>query len=326
MDNKRNKVSVIIPVYNSSLLLKRSIDSVYNQETNSEIELIIIDDGSEDDINQIISLYSQIKFSTQKNSGPAAARNNGLDMVTGKYVSFLDADDYWKPGFLRKTIHFLDNNPNAVAVSTGQLHKIPGKPDAISPQILKEEPANFKTSIVLDNFYEFWAAHMHVCTGSVLMRTDVVKQTGGQQPELRITEDLEFWAYLATFGKWGFIPEILFVSDGGKLTRQIGWLNKNRIRWASAPSVEAWEKRIVKRIPDNLLNAYKLARGRIAKNLAYAMILSNRRHLARKTVINNKEYFPCNRASKMMKWASYNSLSWIVISFIIGIKERFRRI
>jgi hypothetical protein len=108
------------------------------------------------------------------------------------------------------------------------------------------------------------------------MRTDIVKQTGGQRPELRITEDLEFWVYLATFGKWGFIPKVLFVSDGGAVTKQQGWWVKNQKRWASAPTVEDWESRIIERVPEDRMCSFRRARGRIAKNLAYAMILSQR--------------------------------------------------
>ena len=292
MDSKRNIVSVIIPVYNSSLLLKRSIESVYIQKTNYKIELIIIDDGSEDDINQIISRYPQIKFSTQKNSGPAAARNNGLHMATGKYVSFLDADDFWEPGFLHETIHFLEANPDAIAVSTGQLHKTPGKHDYIVPGFIINNPQLYSKPILLDNFYEFWTNYNHVCTGSVLIRSEIVRKTNGQRIDLRITEDLEFWFYLATFGKWGFIPKVLFVSDGNVITKQTGWQNKNRARWASAPTVEEWESRIIKRITDNYLCSYKKARGRIAKRLVYSMILSSRKKLAKKTIKKYRKTFP----------------------------------
>ena len=54
---------------------------------------------------------------------------------------------------------------------------------------------------------------------------------------------------VSTYGQWGFIPEILFVSDGGDVTRSQGWLNKMMIRWNSAPSIADWEKRIVTRLP-----------------------------------------------------------------------------
>lgn len=66
----------------------------------------------------------------------------------------------------------------------------------------------------------------HVCTGSITIRIDIARQAGGMREDLRQCEDLEFWAYLATFGKFGFIPEVLFVSDGNAVTRSQGWIDK----------------------------------------------------------------------------------------------------
>ena len=172
-----------------------------------------------------------------------------------------------------------------IAVSTGQIHKFPGKKDFIIPRILRNNSSNYDKPILLENFYEFWAEYNHVCTGSVLMRADIVKKTEGQRVDLRITEDIEFWAYLATFGKWGFIPKILFVSDGGEISRQQGWQKKNRVRWASATNMEDWERRIIQNMPDHLFASYQKARGRIAKRLAYSMILSGRGSQA-KTMVN----------------------------------------
>jgi len=247
-------------------------------------------------------------------------------MATGKYVSFLDADDFWEPGFLLETIDFLEANPDAIAVSTGQLHKTPGKHDYIVPGFLIKNPQLYSKPILLDNFYEFWTNYNHVCTGSVLIRSEIVKKTNGQRIDLRITEDLEFWFYLATFGKWGFIPKVLFVSDGNVITKQMGWQNKNRARWASAPSVEEWESRIIKNIPGHLTNSHEKAKGHIAKRLVYSMILSSRKKLAKKTIKKYSKTFPDDKLSKALKIASYFSISWIIICNLIVVKERLRKI
>src|SRR5574344_641185 len=91
------KVSVIIPVYNVENLLNRCLDSLIKQ-TFSNIEIIMIDDGSTDNSYKIMKEYSKkdsrFLSRTQKNSGPAIARNNGLNIATGKYVMFVDSDDY----------------------------------------------------------------------------------------------------------------------------------------------------------------------------------------------------------------------------------------
>ena len=92
-------LSIIIPVYNAEDYLRRCIDSVFKQGLNdNELEVIIIDDGSQDksyDIAlAIVSEHENIFVCTQRNSGQAAARNVGLEKAKGKYVMFVDSDDY----------------------------------------------------------------------------------------------------------------------------------------------------------------------------------------------------------------------------------------
>ena len=90
------KVSVIIPVYNCENYISKSVESVINQDI-SEVEIILVDDGSTDDslkVCQLLSLkYRNIKVISQGNKGPGAARNAGLKIATGEYVTFLDGDD-----------------------------------------------------------------------------------------------------------------------------------------------------------------------------------------------------------------------------------------
>tara|TARA_Y100000287_G_C14190523_1_gene339964 strand:- start:217 stop:1194 length:978 start_codon:yes stop_codon:yes gene_type:complete len=324
---KSCKVSIIVPVFNGSFLISRCLDSIFTQIGNFKIEVIVIDDGSTDNTLKILENYKKpITILKQVNNGPAAARNEGIKISTGKYLTFLDADDYWQPAFLKETISFLDDNNDAISVSVGQAHKFYAKTEKILPNFLNEENSNFKEPVVLNDFYAFWANHNHVCTGSVLLRTDIVKQTGGQRSDLRITEDLEFWAYLATFGKWGFIPKVLFVSDGGKVTREIGWFKKNQKRWASAPTVKIWESRIIKRISNKLLPSYDIAKGRIAKNLAYSMILSKRINLSRKTIIKYKHLFPKDKLSLCMSFFANYKFIFIFFSKIMFVRERYRKL
>lgn len=319
------KVSIIIPVYNGSLLIIRCLESVFNQKGDFEKEVIVIDDGSTDNSAELICSYHHpIRFLQQTNMGPAAARNQGIEAATGKYLAFLDADDYWKPEFLRKTVEFLEENSEAVAVSTGQLHKIPGKPDSIVPLILSSG-SDLKVPFLISNFYDFWAENNHICTGSALLRTDVTKQSGGQRPELLVTEDLEFWLYLATFGSFGFIPSVQFVSDGGNVTKQMGWFVKNKRRWKSAPTVEKWSERISGRIPEKYLNSFRRAQGRIARNLTYSMILSKRLKPARETIQTYGSNFPSDKASRLMVFAAGKSY-WLYFLFcrFLFLREYFR--
>lgn len=91
------KVSVIIPVYKAEKYIHECIESVLNQSF-SDIELVLVDDGSPDNSGAICDEYAlknnRIKVYHQKNGGVCAARNKGLDMATGDYILFLDSDDY----------------------------------------------------------------------------------------------------------------------------------------------------------------------------------------------------------------------------------------
>jgi glycosyltransferase involved in cell wall biosynthesis len=94
------QISIIMPVFNTDKYLRRTLDALVNQ-TFGDIEIIAIDDGSTDDSLNILNEYaerdSRVVVITQKNSGPATARNKGLDAATGKYLMFCDSDDWYEP-------------------------------------------------------------------------------------------------------------------------------------------------------------------------------------------------------------------------------------
>lgn len=91
------KISVIVPVFNVEKYLKRCLDSILTQ-TYWNLEVLCIDDGSEDHSLEILKFYekkdSRVRVYTQARKGPSAARNRGLDEATGDFISFVDADDY----------------------------------------------------------------------------------------------------------------------------------------------------------------------------------------------------------------------------------------
>lgn len=100
-------VSVIIPVYNVEKYIKESLDSVLNQ-TMQNLEVICIDDGSTDNSLYILQEYqkadSRVRVLTQENQGSGLARNRGMKQAHGKYIAFLDADDFWHDEFVLETI------------------------------------------------------------------------------------------------------------------------------------------------------------------------------------------------------------------------------
>lgn len=91
-------VSVVVPVYNGAAYIAESLESVLSQ-TPAPLEVIVVDDGSTDESFEIISTYP-VASTRQENSGPAVARNVGIEQAGGDLVAFIDADDLWPEGKL----------------------------------------------------------------------------------------------------------------------------------------------------------------------------------------------------------------------------------
>lgn len=115
-------VSVIIPTYNRLLLLKRAIDSVIEQ-TFKDWELIIVDDGSNDDtfnmVRKFQDRFENIKYIRHSNRKLPITMNTGITLSTGKYITFLGSDDEYKPEHLKLRIEYMQNNPGTDFIHGG---------------------------------------------------------------------------------------------------------------------------------------------------------------------------------------------------------------
>lgn len=114
-------VSVVMPVYNSSKFVRRSIESVVNQ-TFRDWELILVDDCSNDESLKIIERFARsdhrIKvIALSKNSGAAVARNTAIEAARGRYIAFLDSDDLWFPEKLSKQLLFMNEKQASFSFS-----------------------------------------------------------------------------------------------------------------------------------------------------------------------------------------------------------------
>ena len=130
---------------------------------------------------------------------------------------------------------------------------------------------------------------------------------------------------VATYGKWGFIPEILFVSDGVDVARTQGWLNKMMIRWNNAPNIVDWEKRIIKRLPVTLPLGFLRARGRISRNLTYCQLLSGRLGLSRNEALKYGMYFLKDPIGRLMNLAKYTPITWWMLAKCLQYREYNRK-
>lgn len=112
-------ISVIIPVYNKENYLKKCIDSLINQ-TYSNIEIILVNDGSSDKSPEVCDEYSvkdsRIRVINSDNKGVSAARNLGIDKANGRYLMFVDADDWVAPDFCEEAIKIISENDSDIGV------------------------------------------------------------------------------------------------------------------------------------------------------------------------------------------------------------------
>lgn len=319
---KDNRVSVIVPAFNAAHSLGRCLESILSQELKPT-QIIVVNDGSEDNTREVATSYGhQIVYVEQQNQGQGPARNAGLTVVNGRFIAFLDADDFWLPDFLKETTSFLLAHPKAVAVSTGYVIRKWGK-EHRGPAGLRNDGGNGE-GYLLENFFETWAEHDHVRTGTVLIRGDVIEKAGPQL-EIRISQDMEYWGYLATFGKWGFIPEPLWVGDSRSAAAAYGWLAKYKKRRQLCPMVEQWQRRIIPRLTGKDWAGFRIVRGRIAKNFAHFKLLAGKNKDALSIVLKYGRDFPNGSISKVMKFGARNgAFVWRIICFLLRFRERLK--
>lgn len=120
MEQTKKKISVIIPAYNAQKYLQECLDSILNQ-TLDGIQIIINNDGSTDNTQQIIDQYAEkypdtIIAMAQKNAGQSAARNAALKYVTGKYMAYIDADDCIEPDYFQRLYEAAEQNQSDLVI------------------------------------------------------------------------------------------------------------------------------------------------------------------------------------------------------------------
>lgn len=194
------KVSVIIPFYKGRDLLIEALKSVLAQSyTNTEI--ILVNDGSPEDLTELLRNYgAEIIYIVKENGGAASARNRGMSVATGDYIAFLDSDDIWLPTKLEKQISFMIDTQTMMS-HTGFYYWFPetGKAKII------DNSMDF--GFVKDKFY----ISMKVATPSVIISRSLIKE----HPEIifpeefRNGEDTQFYRAIANIYPIALIEEPL---------------------------------------------------------------------------------------------------------------------
>lgn len=201
------KVSVIMPVFNAQSYLDEAIQSVLDQ-TYENWELVIINDGSIDGTEDIIKKYisdSRIIYLKQENKGPSAARNLGIRMAGGEWVSFLDADDFWLNNKLEFQVKYLVKHPETV-----MLHS--------ACSVLKDNklctPLKYLPFLAwnLKGFlYDKLIEEDFVNMLTVILRKEIFSNVGYFDETLSGGADWDLWLRISRIYKIDFINKILAV-------------------------------------------------------------------------------------------------------------------
>lgn len=207
-------VSVIIPTYNRANVISETIDNVFSQ-TYKNIELIVVDDGSTDDTPPILRKYAdRIRVITQKNAGPAAARNRGIEVSTGDIIAFQDSDDLWESNKLERQVALLEKSGDAVpcclcSASFGIVH---GKP--YTSFDISDIHSPHEEGLWL-NVAEILATRLVLFNQTVAIRRWAIEKVGVFDESLRYLEDYDLPLRLANEGPWALIRDPLVIYREG---------------------------------------------------------------------------------------------------------------
>ncbi|QIR40369.1 glycosyltransferase [Tolypothrix sp. PCC 7910] len=252
--NSPPQISIIIPAYNSENTIAQTINSVLNQ-TFSDWELIVINDGSQDKTLDIILEFNhpRIKVFSYPNSGSQKSRNRGLEHAVAEFVSFLDADDLWTPDKLESQFKALQANPQA-AVAYSWTNCIDEKSQFLRRGTYISAMGNVYANLLLINFLE---------NGSnPLIRRDALNVVGGFDESLNAAQDWDIYLRLAAHYTFVAVPspQILYRISGNSMSTNVLGLEKGSL---------AVIERAFKQAPQSIQYSKKYSLGNLYKYLLF---------------------------------------------------------
>jgi len=223
------KVSVLMAVYNGGQCLRSSIDSILNQ-TFTDFEFIIINDGSTDRSLEIINEYREkderIILLNQVNTGLTKALNSGARFAKGRFIARQDADDISLPDRLEQQVSYMRKNPGTVVL--GSKADIIKDEDLISAYS-REKYKSFAVSVDISK-------QNHLPHSSVLFRKEIFKKCGGYNETFKVSQDFDLWNRMAAFGNIDILKNTLVLRriESSGISRQYFFMQMRaaaKIRW-----------------------------------------------------------------------------------------------
>lgn len=224
-------VSVIIPAYNAEKYIAQALDSILDQ-TYSNIEIIVVNDGSTDNSLSIAKQYSSnnVKIIDQPNGGASAARNTGLRMAQGDYIQFLDADDLLSEDKIEKQVSALKSLPDDYLASCawGRFKNSPEEAKFIKQRLWKD----LDSVTFLINKYNH---HQMMQPGVWLTPRSVIEKAGYWDERLSLNDDGEYFS------------RVVLASRGIKFVDEpkVYYRSGNPSSLASSKSRQAWESQLL---------------------------------------------------------------------------------
>lgn len=215
------KVSVIIPTYNRSEKLKKSIESVL-QQTYQNIELLIIDDGSTDDTQEMVEGMNDDRINYIKlpqNMGVSVARNEGVLRASAELIAFQDSDDLWRADKLERQMVYWKEHPEFSMIYCAYLYHKRG----FSGRFPNEGKEGLEGDI-----FPYILRKNTIGTPTMLFRKDCFLEIGGFNTERKCLEDWEFALRFAESYMIGFVDEILldvFFTEGSISTLRTEYID-----------------------------------------------------------------------------------------------------
>jgi glycosyltransferase involved in cell wall biosynthesis len=188
-------VSIVIPAYNAARYIRETIEAIRAQ-TCSDYEIIVVNDGSPDTVefeNAIFPYREFINYLFQSNRGAAAARNTALRIARGRYVAFLDADDFWLATYLEHQLAFLAAHPD-VDLVYADAHLIGDSPLA-GHTFMQTAPSRGAVTVK-----SLLSLTCHVIASGVVARRSVILDAGMFDETIRRGHDFDLWVRLASRG------------------------------------------------------------------------------------------------------------------------------
>ena len=210
------KVSVIIPAYNPGKFLRAALASVHEQ-TFTDWELLVVDDGSTEDLSWIEESFPAVRLFRQTNRGSSVARNAGILASQGEFIAFLDQDDVWLPEKLARQVQVMAANTDAgmchcdlqIIDAEGRATGTPVPPDTITAPILALDPSQ-KPPGEFSPLHRsiLYFSRRFVVPSTVMFRRKCLSATGLLDPFIPFSGDYDFIIKLGSIFQVMHLPSV----------------------------------------------------------------------------------------------------------------------